>query len=109
MDEEVLQVAPDHHANHRVALDLLALKAANIAPVAQDYGAVSDLFHFIQPMRNVDDAHAVRFQVFNCLKKPSRLRKRETGGRLVHDEDACACADAAGDFDKLLLSDGEFA
>ena len=49
----------------------------------------------------------LRAQVADDGEKQVLLLLRERGGRLVHDDDARAGAERAGDFDELLLGHGE--
>jgi hypothetical protein len=58
-------------------------------------------------VRDVDDADAAGAQFPDDGKEQFHLLLGKGGGRLVHDDDACAGAERAGDFNQLLLGHGE--
>ena len=77
--------------------------SADAFAVAQYRYAVGEWKDFLQPMRNVDDAHPAGAQFAHDAEKQMLLLLRERSRRLVHDDDARARAERAGDFDELLL------
>ncbi len=101
---ELLQVAADHEPDHRIVADLLPAQSAGVAAVAQHDDAVGDAPHLGQPVRDVDHGHAGALQVGDDLEEPFRLRLRQAGRRLVHDDEPGRQRQRPGDFDQLPLA-----
>ena len=79
------------------------------AALAQTIASANDrqCLDFGQSMRDIDDADAFGTQIADHLKQPFGLAGRQTGGRFVHDQDACIDRQRLGDFDHLLLTDSQ--
>lgn len=65
-----------------------------------------DLRH---PMRDVDDGDALAAQEGYEIDETGRIHPVERRGRLVHDKDRGVDRERRGDFDGLLLRDGQAA
>src|ERR1044072_9492897 len=104
---ERLDVAADHEPDHLVVRNLLARNPPRVPAVAQDDRAVGYLLHLAEPVRDVDDGHAVLAQVLHDFEQPLGLRERERRGRLIHDENARVQRERFRYLDHLLLRDGE--
>ena len=63
MAEKSVDLAPDHHADDAVDVDLGDVAAADEPAVAQHRVAVADLEHFLEAVRDEDDAEPLRLQV----------------------------------------------
>src|SRR5512145_1780171 len=85
--EELLEIAPDHHANHSLVCDLAALNLAGILAIAKYNCAIGDLLNFVHTVRDIDDGDVVSLKVLNYLEQTSSFCKCQTRGRLVHDDD----------------------
>jgi len=75
--------------------------------VAQDQHAVGQLLHLAEAMRDVEDADAFGAEVADDGEELIGFVLREAGGGLVHNEDAGVDTQRFGDFDKLLMADGQ--
>src|SRR5437588_7094862 len=89
--EKLLQVAAYHHADHAIMRYLVASKIARVASIAQDDGAIGNLFDFVQAVRDIDDADLVGFEIFDYFQQAARFCEPEAGRRLVHDQASRAC------------------
>jgi hypothetical protein len=103
--EEQFQLATDHEPDHRFMADLVALQFTGVLSVAQDSHPVCYLIDLHEPMRDVQHAHAVAFQVADHGEEPIGVALRQAGRRFVHDEDARFQGQGPGDLDELLLPD----
>ena len=72
------------------------------AAVAQDGDAIADRAQFVQPVRDVDDAHLALAQRAHDAEDFRRLGARERRRGLVEDQQARAVQDGAADLDQLL-------
>src|SRR4029077_17437666 len=88
--EKLLQVAAYHHADHAIAGYLTAVKTACVAAIAKHHGAIGNLFDFVQPVRDIDDADIMSLEVLYDFEQAARFREREARRRLVHDQNARA-------------------
>ena len=102
-DVERLEVAPDHEADHGVAMDLVASQLADDRAVAQDDHAIGAGFDLVQPVGDEDDRHAVGLELADDPHQPIGLGGRQAGGRLIHDDDAGVERKRLGDLQKLAL------
>ncbi len=98
----------DQHP-HQFRLRRLGRRDARDLAVAQHSDAVGDARHFLQPMRDVDDADATRGDLAHDAKKPFDLRRGERRGRLVHDQDPRRVGQRLGDGDHLPTADRKLA
>ena len=80
---------------------------ADTLPVAEDGDTVGDGEDFLETMGDIDDADPAIPQVADGAEEEVGFPLGEGGGWLVHDDDAGAGGDGAGDFDQLLLRHGE--
>ena len=78
MREERVHLAPDHLADDAVDARLGDRAASDQAAVAQHGVAVADLHHLLEPMRDEDDAEALRLQVADDGERASRPRCEES-------------------------------
>ena len=65
--------------------------------------AVRDLLHFVEAMTDEENGDAPCLQLPDDIEKPACFRKGETGGRLVHDDQACVDGKRAGNLEQLLF------
>ena len=72
--------APDHQADHVVVRQFLARERAGDRAIAQHDGAIGNGLHFAEPVRDVDDSHALLAQIRDDLVQPGRLG-RASGSR----------------------------
>src|SRR5207247_2058970 len=63
----------------------------------------------LQPMRDVDNAGALRAEPANHSEQVLRVLLRERSRRLIHYQNFGLASSRAGDFDQLLLGHGEIA
>ena len=59
---DVLQVAPDHQLDQIIHRHIGDLPGADVAPVFEHGDLIGQLKDFPQPVRNVDDADALRLE-----------------------------------------------
>ena len=104
-DVKGFQVTPDHQLDHRIVRDVLLAEMPNHLAVAHDNRPVSAFFDFAEPVRNKDDAHALRFQPGDDVKQAAGFRECQTRRRLVHDHKTGVERQGLHDFEKLPLRD----
>ena len=107
LDVEVAEVATDHEADHVFVGDLLAREFAGVAAVAEGDDAVGDFTDFAEAVGDVDDADAFGAEIFDDGEEAGGFALGEGAGGFVEDEDAGALGEGFGDFDELLLGEGE--
>ena len=73
------------------------------APVTQDQRAVGDLEDLAQPVRDVDDRHALVGEGADETEEPLDLALGERRGRLVHDQDPRRRPQGLGDLHDLAF------
>ncbi len=97
------ELAADHHPDERCAIDVAARAGPDRLAIAEHGDAIGDGEHFVEAVRDVDDAAAVRLEQRDdreqALDFPLGQRRR----RLVHDDDLRVGADRLRDLDDLLL------
>ena len=98
---------PDHRRDHAVPVHLADRRGDHVAPVAQHGDPVGQRRDLVEPVRDVDDAHAVGRELPDDAEEPRALRRRQRRGRLVHDQDARVERQRLGDLDELLLADAQ--
>ena len=76
-----------------------------VRAVAEHDRPVGDGPDLPQPMRDVDDRHALIAERRDDLVQPRRLGERQAGGWLVHDEQPRLERQRLRDLDELLLRD----
>ena len=79
----------------------------DVLAVAEDGDAVAKALDFLEAVRDVDQGDAAGLEAVDELEESLGLGQGERAGRFVHDDDAGAGADGAGDLDHLLLAGGE--
>ena len=80
---------------------------ATRSAVAQHRHAVAELEDLVEPVRDEDDAPALRDEVARRLEHALDLGLAERRGRLVEDEQARVADEQTGDLDELPLADRE--
>src|SRR5450755_383207 len=80
---ELGHVATNHQARHIYRLQFVRRMASDNAAVAQHCHLVGDLLNFLQPMRNIEDAHALGADIGDDLEQCPGLDRRERSGRFV--------------------------
>ena len=92
--------ASDHHTDECRLVELINAICAHAFTVAENSHAIGEREYFLQPVRDVDHAHTAGAELADFL-----LRERRR--RLVHDDDARAGAEGAGNLHELLLGHGK--
>ena len=80
---------------------------AHAFAVTKDGDAVGNREDFFEPVGDVDDADTAALEIAHDAKEQLHFLLRQRRGRLVHDDDAGAGTERAGDLDKLLLGHRE--
>ena len=99
----VIEVAPDHRLHRGGEIERLRL-IGDAPAVAKDHDAVGDAPDVAKAMGDVEHADAASPQAIDHREQALGLHGRQTGGRLVQDEDRRVGGDGAGDGDKLTMS-----
>jgi len=99
----------DHRLDQALAGKRVHRTGDHMPPVAQHRDGVGQLEDLFEPMRDVDDGHALPTQVAHHPEQRAGLAFGECGRRFVHDHDLGAAADGPGNLDRLHLGDTEFA
>ena len=105
---ELVERAPNEEA-HELRLRRVGGLHARDLPVAHDGDAIGDARHFLEPVRNIDDADAARGDLAHDDEKPLHFGGGERRRRLVHDEDLRCVGQRLGDGDDLPASDRKLA
>jgi hypothetical protein len=100
-------LAADHEADEAGLVDAADRVGADALAVAQDGDAVGEGENFFEAVGNVDDADALLAEIAHDGEEQVLLFLGERRGGLIHDHDARAGAEGAGDFDELLLGHRE--
>ncbi len=80
---------------------------AGDAAVAQDNHPVSNLEHFVEPMRHVDHGDPARAQSAQRGEQPRHLIRRQAGGGFVEHQDFSLGGERPGDRDKGFLGSAQ--
>ena len=80
---------------------------ADAFAIAQDGHTVGELEDFIEAMGDINDTNAAGAQIANDGEEEAGFVAGKRRGRFVHDDDAGAGTEGAGDFDELLFGHGE--
>jgi hypothetical protein len=83
-----LDAAADDEFDEIIRARLLRFERSRDAAVAEHCGAIGDLHHLVDVMRNEDDARSRTDDIAHERKELIDARARQEGGRLVKDEDA---------------------
>ena len=86
-----------------------AFRVAMAIAVSQDRDSVRNLENFLQAMRDIDDAHALRSQRSNDAEKALHFSIRQRSRGFVRDQDFRIGADRFRDFHDLLFRHAESA
>ena len=105
---EFVERAPDEQP-HQLRLRRVGGLHARDLPVAHDRDAVGDARHFLEPVRDVDDADAARRDLAHDGEQPLDFGGGERRRRLVHDEDLRRVGQRLGDGDDLPAPDRKLA
>src|ERR1700682_2165359 len=86
-----------------------AAEAASVdaLPVTEHGIRVSYLANLLKEMADIDDGDSLALQPTNQLKKPDQVRRRQTAGWLIHQDDFGAPSDRAADFYDLARCKGQ--
>lgn len=101
------QLAAHHQVDESGARGVSHFERCHGIAVAQDSDAVRDYRDLFQPVRNVDDANALRLQRRDRLKQARHFTFGERRGGLVENEHLGLRADGLRDLDDLLLRHAE--
>jgi len=101
--EELVHLAPGHHAHDLRARHLAGVTAADGAAVAQHREAAGDLLHLFEHVRDVEHTQPARLEPPDGREQPPHIVFRQAARRLVEDEDArVGLGEGASDLDQLL-------
>ena len=76
LGKEVLDAAADHHLDEFGGVGVRHVARADIGAVAQHRDAVGDRENLVEPMADVDDADAARFEASHDVEQARRRRSR---------------------------------
>ena len=106
---KIAQRPTDHHLHDPPRFEFAARQFADVAAVAQDGDAIRQRIDFGHAVADVDDGDAFIAQFAHDGKQRIGFTVGKCGGRLIHDQDTSAMDQRPGDFNLLLLGDGELA
>ena len=107
MREFRLQLPSDHQFDQPLAGQRGHRLGGDVFTVTHYRGAVADRENLIKPVAHVDDSKPLAAQVANDGEQLLHLAAAQRSGRFVHDEDAGVLRERLGDFNELLLRNGE--
>ena len=107
--ENFLERPADHHLNQPGAGDLADRLRADNPPVLQDGDVVGDLEDLVEPVRDVNNRHALLDQRTNRGEQAVEFLSGQNRRRLVHDDQVGVLRQGFGDLDHLLAGDGQIA
>ena len=105
--EAVLQFAANHQTNDVIVIHFADHPAADAAAVFHDRVAVADAAYFRQLVRDIDNGGALFPQLIHDQKQIVHLFIGQRGGRFIHDQNFGIKHQRLGDFQHLLVADGE--
>ncbi len=97
----------EHVLDQGAPVDRVDLVRRDALAVAQHRHAVAELEDLVEPVRDEDDAPALRDEVARRPEHALDLRLAQRRRRLVEDEQARVADEQAGDLDELPLADRE--
>ena len=97
----------EHVLDQGAPVDRVDLVRRDALAVSQHRHAIAELEDLVQPVRDEDDAPALRDEVAHGLEHALDLRLAECRCRLVENEQARVADEEAGDLDELPLADRE--
>ena len=106
---KIAQRSSDHHLDDFCRLQLLTRQFADVSPITQHRDAIGQGIDFGHAVTDVDDGDAFIAQFAHDGKQRIGFTVGKCGGRLIHDQDTSAMDQRPGDFNLLLLGDGELA
>ena len=89
------------HSGH---VGLRRSNGRNPLPITEHRDAVRQTEYFFHLVRDVQDRHALLFQIGDHAKQPLRLNTGQRRRRFVHDQNPVFQQQCLGDFDQLLIS-----
>eukprot|EP01022_Parablepharisma_sp_SALTPOND_P020740 TRINITY_DN385_c0_g1_i13.p1 TRINITY_DN385_c0_g1~~TRINITY_DN385_c0_g1_i13.p1 ORF type:complete len:868 (-),score=317.47 TRINITY_DN385_c0_g1_i13:3732-6335(-) len=104
---ELAQRTAHHHLHDALGIDLLTRQFTHEAAIAQHRHAIGQGVYLGHAVADVDDRQALVAQPAHHAEKLFGLAFGQRRGRLVHDEDAAAMHQRAGDLHLLLLGNGQ--
>ena len=99
----------DHRSDNIVDRNLRFTTGPDHLSATQDRDFVNDPLHFIQPVRNIKNGASFFTHPPQELVQMLDFRKSERCGRFVENDRAGIRGQCLGDFDQLLLGDGQIA
>ncbi len=103
--EKPVHRTADHLVDEVIIPDRTDLFRVDSAAIAQDGVAVGDLPHLLKEVTDVDDRNPAGAKAPDEREKAFDICPGEAAGRLVHQNDACACAKCPADLHDLLRRD----
>ena len=105
--ENLRRLPADDHQDRLVRRGFRQDALAGDAAVAQDNHPVSNLEHFVEPMRHVDHGDPARSQSAERGEQPRHLIRRQAGGGFVEHQDFSLGGERPGDRDKGFLGSAQ--
>jgi len=99
--EDVVEGAADHQLDDGVHVQLAGRLRAHVRTVADDRDLVGDPEQFVEPVRDVDDAGALRTQLLDLCEQDVDFLGGDGGRRLVEDDDVRFLRDRLHDLEHL--------
>lgn len=106
--EDAGDVTTNHESDQVVVCDGVACEVSGEFTVTQNGDAVREITNFCQAMGDVDDTDNLTAQVSNDREQTFRFCCRQTGRRLIHNQDTGVDGQCLGDLDHLLLAGRQF-
>ena len=86
-------------------VDVFQRLATCYAAIPENGDEIADPYELLEPVRDIDDRHALRLQIRDHAKQNLDFGRAQRGGRLVHDKDANVLSHGFRNLDELLLAD----
>jgi hypothetical protein len=103
---ETIQLPTQHHRDDLVVSDVSGLAGADHPAIAKDRDSIRNRSHLRHPVRDIQDQLPSFGASCRNLQQPSDFAGRQSGARLVEDQDIGVGSEGLRDFDELPLSYG---
>ncbi len=100
---KILGIRTNHRTHNPLRIDILDFFLPGDFPITQNRDVIANPHQLFQTMRDVDDCHALTFQLGNDLEKNVDFGCGKRRCRLIHNDDTRINGDRLGDFYELLL------
>ena len=96
-------IPADHHTHKVFQRSICDLARSGQSTVAEHGIAITDLWHFDQPVGHIDHADAVRFEIPNDRMQLLHFAITQCSGRFVENDQFGIDGERASDFYQLLF------